>query len=89
MKLRSFEWDDNNFYHAVRHGISKEEIEEVILGADLIRQGASSVYVAYGRSLDGRYIIAIFQYKGQGIARPFSARPMTNREKKRLRRRNR
>ena len=86
MRFNSFEWDEHNLFHAIRHGISKEEIEEVILGAHLVRKGLSGVYVAYGRTLDGRYAIAVFQYKGHGVVRPFSARPITLNEKKRLRR---
>ena len=33
-----------------------------------------------------RVILAVFDYKGRGKARPFSARPVTDAEKKRLRR---
>jgi uncharacterized DUF497 family protein len=86
MKLTSFEWDKYNLLHAIRHGISKEEIEETIINAQLIRKGTSGVYIAYGQTMDGRYVIVVFEYKSHGIVRPFSARPMTNGEKKRLRR---
>ena len=86
MKIASFEWDDANEFHAVRHGVSREEIEEAIVHASLIRKGRSGVYLAYGQTLDGRFVLAIFDYKGRGKARPFSARPLTDIEKKRLRR---
>jgi uncharacterized DUF497 family protein len=86
MKITSFEWDDANKFHAVRHGVSREEIEETIVHASLIRKGRSGVYLAYGQTLDGRFVLAVFDYKGRGKARPFSARPLTDIEKKRLRR---
>jgi len=86
MKITSFKWDKDNLLHAIRHGISKEEIEETIINARLIRKGRSGVYIAYGQTMDGRYIIVVFEYKSHGTVRPFSARPMTNGEKKRLRR---
>ncbi|MBI2119921.1 MAG: BrnT family toxin [Elusimicrobia bacterium] len=86
MKFTSFEWDEHNIYHAIRHGISREEIEETIINADIIRKGRTSVYVAYGQTLDGRYVIVVFEYKGEGLVRPFSARPMTINEKKRVKR---
>lgn len=85
MRIGGFEWDEYNLFHAIRHGISKEEIEEVVANADLIRRGRSGVYIAYGQTFDGRYVLAIFEYKGQGLVRPFSARPMTRNEKKSFR----
>lgn len=84
MKAASFEWDEENLSHATRHGVSKEEIEETIVGAALLRRGRSGVTLAYGQTLDGRYVLAVFQYKGRGIVRAFSARPLTRGEKSRL-----
>lgn len=86
MKISSFEWDDANELHAIRHGVSRDEIEETIVGAFLIRRGRSGVYLAYGKTLDGRFVLVVFDYKGQGKARPFSARPLTNNEKEQVRR---
>lgn len=86
MIITSFEWDEYNISHAIRHGISKEEIEETIIYAKLIRKGRSGVYVTYGQTMDGRFVIAFFECKGHGKVRPFSARPMTINEKKRLKR---
>jgi uncharacterized DUF497 family protein len=86
MKILSFEWDEANEFHAIRHGVSRDEIEETIVNAFLIRHGQSGVYLAYGKTMDGRFILAIFDYKGKGKARPFSARPLTDAEKKRVRR---
>lgn len=73
----------------MRHGVSHDEIEEVIVNAEIVRKGRSGVYLAYGKTLDGRYVLAVFEYKGNGVARPFSARPLTQKEKKMLRRRQR
>ncbi len=86
MEITSFEWDPANEFHAIRHGVSRDEIEEAIVQAFLIRKGRSGVYLAYGKTLDGRFILVVFDYKGRGKARPFSARPLTDGEKKRLRR---
>ena len=86
MKVREFEWDEQNLFHAIRHGVSREEIEEVITSPALIRRGRSGVYLAYGQTLDGRYVIAFFEYRGGRVVRPFGARPMTMHEKKRVRR---
>ncbi|MFC1521162.1 BrnT family toxin [Elusimicrobiota bacterium] len=86
MKIRSFEWDKNNLFHAIIHGVSRGEIEEVVLGARLVRRARSGGYLAYGQTLDGRYVLVVFQHKGHGSVRPFSARPMTRNEKIRLKR---
>ncbi len=81
MRVASFEWDEANLAHAVRHGVSQEEMEEVMVSAPMIRKGRSGVYLAYGRTCDGRYVLMVFQHKGHGTVRPFSARPMTRNEK--------
>lgn len=86
MKIHSFEWDEGNEEHSTRHGISREEIEEVIVDAIVVRKGKSGVYLAYGQTMDGRYTLAVFQHKGQGVVRPITARPLTQKEKKMLRR---
>ncbi len=86
MRVSGFEWNEENLLHAIRHGISREEIEEVIVRASLIRRGHSGVYLAYGQTFDGRYAIALFEYKGSGVVKPFGARPMTRNEKTQLRR---
>jgi uncharacterized DUF497 family protein len=86
MRISEFEWDEENLLHAIRHGVSREEIEEVIARAFVIRRGRSGVSLAYGQTFDGRYVIAIFEYKGGGFVRPFGARPMTMNERKRFRR---
>jgi uncharacterized DUF497 family protein len=86
MRIASFEWDGANEFHALRHGVSREEIEEAIIHASLIRKARSGAYLAYGQTLDGRFVLVVFDYKGRGKVRPFSARPLTDTEKKRLRR---
>lgn len=86
MRISSFQWDTHNLDHALRHGVSREEIEEVLTEARLVRRGRSGVYVGYGQTLDGRYVLVVFDYRGREEARPFSARPMTSQEKKMLRR---
>jgi len=87
MSLSVFEWDEDNVTHAIRHGVSKDEIEEIILDADLICKGRSGAYLAYGQTMDGRYLLAVFEYKGRNIAWPYSARPLTQNEKNKLKRR--
>lgn len=86
MKVSEFEWDEQNLFHAIRHGVSREEIEEVVTSPVLIRRGRSGVYLTYGQTFDGRYVVAFFEYRGGGVVRPFGARPMTMQEKKRVRR---
>ncbi|MEK6544611.1 MAG: BrnT family toxin [Elusimicrobiota bacterium] len=86
MRVAGFEWDDANSSHATRHGVSQDEIEETIEGASLVRKGKSGVYLAYGQTLDGRFVLVVFQRKERGMVRPFAARPMTYDEKGKLKR---
>ncbi len=71
-----------------KHGVTRSEVEHVVLSAPHIRRAAKGrvkgehVYAAYGQTDAGRYLIAFFIHKGGGAALPISARDMTPSEKR-------
>lgn len=81
MRITGFEWDAANVHHVERHGVSPLEAEEVFLEGPLFRSTRLGRFIAYGRTLGGRYLTVIFALK-QGIAREITARSMTASERR-------
>jgi len=71
----------------VKHGISTQEVEDVIFGKPFIVKVAKGkvknedVYEAFGQTEEGRYLVVFFIHK-RGAALPISARDMTSAERK-------
>ena len=72
---------------AVKHGVSTDEVEEVLFGQSFVRlwekgkvQG-ENLYVAYGQTEAGRYLVIFFIAKPNNTALPISARTMSDAER--------
>lgn len=89
MKIRWTIWK-NQFIEKIqgKHGVSKEEVEEVITSkahfrkAEKGRVRGEDVYAAYGQTTEGRYILVFFIFKKPDSALPISARDMSSSERK-------
>jgi uncharacterized DUF497 family protein len=60
------EWDDSNLIHATRHGISAEEIDQVIANGPLYRRnkrGRSADYLACGTTDGGRSVVIAVEWQ--------------------------
>jgi uncharacterized DUF497 family protein len=74
---------------AVKHGLLSDEVEEVFLNkprfnrAEHGQQTGEDLYVAYGQTNVGRYVVIFFILKVDGSALIISARDMTIRERRR------
>ncbi len=72
-----------------KHGLLPDEVEEVFLNkphfqrAERGQQTGEDLYVAYGQTNVGRYVVVFFTLKVHGSALIISARDMTMRERKR------
>ena len=59
---------------AAKHNVSTEEVEEVLFGSPLIRRWAKGntagedLYLAYGQTDAGRYLVVFFILKPQNTA---------------------
>ena len=83
MRIRSFQWDQENEDHVAEHGVAVVEVEELILfRKPLYQRGREGKYIAYGATEEGRYLFVVFVFKGAERIRVISARDMTNREKR-------
>lgn len=73
---------------AAKHGVNTDEVEEILFGNPFVRfweKGnvrGEDLYVAYGQSDAGRYLLVFFIRKSGNIALPISARDMTDSERR-------
>ena len=73
---------------ATKHEITTSEIEQLLFGNPHVRKvergrvRGENVYLAYGCTEAGRYLVVLFIYKHANSALPISARNMSKSERK-------
>lgn len=89
MRLYDVIWKDRFVEKiAVKHGVTTAEVEEVLFSGPHVRLAEKGrvknehVYVAYGRTRAGRYLVVFFIRKRRTAALPISARDMTSSERR-------
>ena len=89
MWLREILWDDKFILKIQKkHNVKVEEVEEALLSETLFRRTrrgkvkGEDVYIAYGKTLSGRYLFIVFIYKPSMKALIISARDMTIKERR-------
>lgn len=76
-----FDWDDGNETHLIeRHNVYPDEAEQAFFNGAHVRR-AGGAYYAYGQDDGGRYLFLVFELR-RGAVRVFSARDMTERERR-------
>lgn len=86
MKIAGFDWDDGNWPKCGKHGVSREEIEQVLLGTPAVMADPHHDELrmrAIGKTKVGRYVFLVFmlrKFGGQTRLRPISARYMHQKE---------
>ncbi len=71
-----------------KHHVTVVEVEESLLSRVIFRRSrrgmieGEDVYMAYGKTLAGRYLFTVFIYKGQNMGLIISARDMTLKERR-------
>ena len=87
MYIRDFEWDVENKVHIWEHSVDTLEAEEVFIDKPVYQKTIDGKYIAFGISVEGRYLFVVFFLKGKGLIRVVTARDMTDREKHNYRKR--
>jgi uncharacterized DUF497 family protein len=87
----NFRWNEWNVEHVAIHGVSPEEAELVVRNATrpYPRKIEDDKRLVWGRGGGGRLLQVIFVFDDDGTAYVIHARPLTQREKRRYRRRSR
>jgi uncharacterized DUF497 family protein len=85
-----FRWNDWNIEHIAKHGVSREEAEFVVNRArrPYPKKQGQKWFVA-GRGRGGRLVRVVYVLDIDGTAFVVHAMPLTDREKRRHRRRRR
>lgn len=89
LKFKSYEWDEKNILHILRHGVIPNEVEEACYSNPLIFKTKQGYYLIFGRSQAGKYLSIVIELKEKGIIRTITAREMDNKEKKLFKKRKR
>lgn len=86
MKIAGFDWDQGNWPKCGKHGLSREEIEQVFLDSPAVLLDPypdEPRMRAIGKTATGRYTFVVFMIRkieGQTMLRPISARYMHQKE---------
>ncbi len=85
MKVAGFDWDDGNWPKCGKHGVSLEEIEQVLPGTAVMPDPDPDEprLRAIGRTKAGRFVFLVFMLRQddvQTLLRPISARFMHQKE---------
>nr|BAL58439.1 hypothetical conserved protein [Candidatus Acetothermum autotrophicum] len=71
-----------------KHGVTPSEVEQALLSKPYIRKAekgqvkGEDVYVAYGQTRSGRYLLVFFINKRRGAVMPISARDMNSKQRR-------
>lgn len=82
MKVAGFDWDSGNWPKCGRHGVSRDEIEQVLSGTPAVMTDpypSEGRKRAIGKTTAGRYVFLVFTLRdagGETRLRPISARYM-------------
>jgi len=86
MKIAGFDWDSGNWPKCGKHGVSQEEIEQVLLGKPAVMADPNPDEPrlrAIGKTAARRYVFLVFMRReidSQTKLRPISARYMHQKE---------
>jgi len=84
--LPEFEWDENNEEKLLeRHNVSALEAEQCFTNPNTRRREADALLLL-GVTDEGRMLFVVYQQKPDGVVRVYSAREMTQKERRVYRR---
>jgi uncharacterized DUF497 family protein len=89
MRIHEFVWPQDRVDHIGRHGVTPEEVEQACFGEPLVQRaksaGENPVDYVLGQTDAGRYLFCVVIRLPDGKGYPITARPMTDKEKRRYR----
>ena len=89
VKIRELIWPEDRIDHIAEHGIKPQEVEDVCFGKALVlrakAQGQNPVYYVLVQTTEERYLFCVVIQFPDERGYPVTARPMTEKEKRRYR----
>lgn len=87
--LPAFEWDEHNEDKLLeRHNVSALEAEQCFANPNTRRRDGDA-FLLLGATDDGRMLFLVYEQKPDGVVRVYSAREMTDKERRAYRRNSR
>lgn len=86
VRITGIDWERTNHSHATKHGMTREDIEDIIFSSDyapLVERAKADRYAVHGRNSTGEYGTAFVQCTDDDEFIVLCARPSTEAEKKR------
>jgi hypothetical protein len=87
LRISELEWDDENIEHIAWHDVNPEEVEDVCFGTHLSRRESNRRYVLSGQTAAGKHLNVVIEQVGKGLFRPITAFAMSERYKRRYKKR--
>ena len=91
MRVKELHWNRSQIEHIAQHNVTPEEVEEVCSSNPFVQRtktrGDNPVYHVLGQTHAGRYLFSVIIQFPDGKGYPVTARPMTDKEKRRYRQR--
>ena len=89
MRIMELIWPDDRIAHIAEHGVRPHEVDDICFGHPLVLRGKSTgrnpVYHVLGQTSRGRYLFCVVIGLPESKGYPVTARPMTEKEKRRFR----
>lgn len=83
LEVRIISWDQDTVDYISKHGVSPEEVENLLFNDDelpVIMRGREGRYLTYGKTQGGRYLLVVWVMKYRKT-KIITARDMTDKEK--------
>lgn len=85
--LPDFEWDEGNEDKLLRcHDVSAFEAEQCFTNPNTRKRGPHGAMLMFGATDGGRMLFLVYEQKPKGVVRVYSAREMTDGERRAYRR---
>ncbi|HUT90330.1 MAG TPA: hypothetical protein VMY37_12590 [Thermoguttaceae bacterium] len=89
MRISELVWPEDRVEHIARHGVTPHEVEQACFGRPLVQRaksgGPNPAYYVLGETDSGRYLFCVVIQFPDRKGYPVTARPMTDKEKRRYR----
>ena len=84
LRITLFVWNNDNVQHVSRHGLSDEEVDEILDLPYRTVRTRNDCYMLYGRSRAGRYLAVVIRPLDDERALVITARDMSKTERRRF-----
>jgi uncharacterized DUF497 family protein len=82
---RQLRWDPRNIAHIARHGVNRDEVEEVLRGDFITQSSYGGRRILIGSTATGRTLAVVLEEETEDVSYVVTARPASRKERRALR----